>query len=151
MLRESEATNGREPAATRASAAGGKPLLIGVGVLLALDLLGGVLAIRTDLNRPRDAWGSGAVLAAPWPMMAAQGALAAVAGGTGRRSTIAAALLATACLVSGISGFFDGQLGRKGLPPQLIAFQLLLVAATLAVGGLAAAHALRAARTGRRS
>lgn len=127
----------------------GRAVPIGVGALLALDLAGGVLAVRSGINRPRDAWGSRAVLAAPWPMMAAQGALAVASRGTGRRSTVAAALLALACLVSGVSGFFDGQLGRRGLPRPLVAFQALLVTATLAVGVLAAVTSIRSARRGR--
>ena len=114
----------------------GGPLIPAVSGLLVLDLVGGVLAIREGVNRAADAWGSRAVLAAPLPMMLAQAALAVAGRGGGRRRMIASGLLAAACLISGMSGFFDGQLGRKGLP------------ATLTAGGLAAADAIRSARTG---
>jgi hypothetical protein len=60
-----------------------------------------------------------------------------------RRGSAAAGGLAAACLISGISGFFDGQLGRTGLAPPLVAFQWTLVATTLAVGGLAVDRARR--------
>ncbi len=55
-------------------------------------------------------------------------------------------LLAVACAISGVSGFFDGQFARDDLGKSLVAFQWLFVVSTLAVGGVAAATALRFAR-----
>jgi hypothetical protein len=123
---------------------GGQQLLIGVGVLLGLDVVGGLLAIANDVNTPAEAWSSKATLAAPVPMIAAQAVLAgAAAYWPDRRGAAAAGVLATACVVSGVSGFFDGQFGRLGLPRPLIAFQAALVGATFGVGGLAIARAVR--------
>jgi hypothetical protein len=76
-------------------------------------------------------------------MMAGQALLAlAATRWPDRRGATAAGLLATASLISGISGFFDGQFARPDLPAPLIGFQCLLVAATLTVSGLAIAHLL---------
>ncbi len=125
----------------------GRELAVGVSALLALDLIGGAVAVRSGVNRPSEAWSGKATLAAPLPMMAAQSVLAVAA--IRRRGRIAAAasgLLAVACAVSGVSGFFDGQLGRRGLPALLVGFQVLLVAATLVVGVLAAARSIRLLR-----
>ena len=119
----------------------------GVGALLALDVLGGVLAIAADVNTPATAWSSKATLAAPLPMMAAQALLAvATIKWTDRKGAVAAGALAAACLVSGISGFFDGQLAKPGLGPWLVGFQWILVAATVGVGGLAVHRLLRITR-----
>jgi hypothetical protein len=127
--------------------ASGRALMIGVGGLLALDLVGGLLAVANKLNTPAEAWSSKATLAAPAPMMIPQALLAgAAAHWNGRRGAAAAGLLAVACLVSGTSGFFDGQLGRKDLRPALFGFQVVLIAGTLTVGGLAAARLLRLVR-----
>ncbi len=125
----------------------GRHLIVGVSALLALDAVGGGLAIATKANTPAEAWSGKAVLAAPLPMMAAQAGLAVLAvRSRGRAGGIAAALLALACAVSGISGFFDGQLGRRGLTAPLVAFQVVLVLATLIVGALAAARSVRSLR-----
>ena len=51
-----------------------------------------------------------------------------------------------ACAISGVSGFFDGQFARDDLGKSLVALQWLFVVSTLAVGGVAAATALRFAR-----
>jgi hypothetical protein len=127
--------------------ASGRALMIGVGGLLALDLVGGLLAVANKLNTPSEAWSSKATLAAPAPMMIPQALLAgASAHWNGRRGAAAAGLLAVACLVSATSGFFDGQLGRKDLPPALFGFQLVLLASTMTVGELAAARLLRLVR-----
>jgi len=112
-------------------------LRTGVAGLLALDLVGGGLAVATGWNTATRAWSGDAVLAAPLPMMAAQTGLAVAAGRDGRSGAVAAGLLAGACLVSAVSGFFDGQFARHGLPGPLVAFQVTLVTATLAVGALA--------------
>ncbi len=106
-----------------------------VGLLLATDLVGGLLAVASDVNTWGEAWGSKALLAAPLPMIAAQVALTWLA--VRRRSRVAAGLLATACLVSVASGFFDGGLGNDELTTGLAAYQALLLTVTGAVGVLA--------------
>ena len=119
-------------------------LLAGVGGLVVLDVIGGVVAVAADVNTPGEAWGSRALLAAPWPMIAGQVALAAGAdrlAGTPRRVT--AGLLSAACLVSTASGFFDGGLGNDKVPPMLAPLQWTLVGATAVVGVLAGRVALR--------
>lgn len=106
-----------------------------VGLLLATDLVGGLLAVASDVNTWGEAWGSEALLAAPLPMIAVQVALTWLA--VRRRSRVAAGLLATACLVSVASGFFDGGLGNDELTAGLAAYQALLLTVTGAVGVLA--------------
>ena len=123
-------------------------LVIGVVVLLLVDLVGGLLAIANDVNTPGEAWSGKATLAAPVPMMIAQAVLAGVAARwRATPATVAAGLLALACLVSGISGFFDGQLGKDGLAGWLVGFQVLLVTTTLVVGALAVHRTVRLLRT----
>jgi hypothetical protein len=60
-------------------------------------------------------------------------------------------LLAAACLVSVVSGFFDGGLGHDSLSPALVAYQVLLLTVTGVVGVLAAARARDVFRTARPS
>ena len=123
---------------------GARALGLATAGLLAVDGLGGGLAVVTGWNAPADAWGSRAVAAAPIPMMAGQVALAAAAvRWPGRRGAVAAGLLAGACGLSALSGFFDGQFGRQGLPRVLRGVQVLLVASTLGVGALAVVRARR--------
>ena len=109
-----------------------------VGVLLGTDLVGGLLAVGSDVNTWGGAWGSKALLAAPLPMIAVQVLLTwATVRGRGRGALVAAGLLATACLVSVVSGFFDGGLGNDELTSGLAAYQALLLTVTGAVGVLA--------------
>jgi hypothetical protein len=122
-------------------------LVQAVGVLLVTDVAGGLLAVAADVNTWSEAWGGKALLAAPLPMIAVQVLLTWVAvRRQGRGAVIAAGLLATACLVSVASGFFDGGLGNDALSPGLAAFQVLLLAVTGAVGVLALLRATEAAR-----
>jgi hypothetical protein len=119
--------------------------------LLAVDGLGGSLAVASGWNTAAEAWGSRAVAAAPVPMMAAQIALAAAAvRWPGRRGAVAAGVLAGVCGISGLSGFFDGQFGKHGLPRTLLAVQVMLVASTLGVAALAVVRARRLLRAGER-
>jgi hypothetical protein len=122
-------------------------LVQAVGVLLVTDVAGGLLAVAADVNTWSEAWGGKALLAAPLPMIAVQVLLTWVAvRSQGRGAVVAAGLLATACLVSVASGFFDGGLGNDALSPGLAAFQVLLLAVTGAVGVLALLRAIEAAR-----
>jgi hypothetical protein len=119
-------------------------LLVGVAGLVLVDVVGGVVAIGTDINSPAEAWGSAALLAAPWPMVLAQVATAGAAyRWRDRRGATAAGLLSLACLVSAASGFFDGGLGNSEVPDSAVPLQWLLVGATAVVGVLAARVARR--------
>ena len=122
-------------------------LALAVGVLLLTDLAGGLLAVASDVNTWDEAWGGKALLAAPLPMVAVQVLLTWLAvRRQGRVAVAAAGLLATACLVSVVSGFFDGGLGNDALSPGLATFQVLLLTVTGTVGVLAMLRAREAAR-----
>ena len=124
-----------------------RSLRIAMVVLLATDLAGGLLAVRAGVNTWAEAWGPEALLAAPVPMIVAQLLLVWLATRrAGRLAIVAASLVATACLVSVVSGFFDGGLGNAELSPGLAAFQYFLLAVTTSVGLLAVARAVSLAR-----
>ena len=128
----------------------GRPVLLGTVALIAIDIIGGVLAVSSGVNTWGEAWGSRALLAAPLPMMVAQLVLAWVAARNLRPPVglVAAIVLALACLVSAISGFFDGALANDELSGGLVTWQVFLLTATAVVGVLAIARAreLRRAR-----
>ena len=127
-----------------------RPLRVAMAVLLATDIVGGLLAVRADVNSWGEAWGPEALLAAPVPTIIAQLVLVWLATRrAGRVAIVAASLLAAACLVSVVSGFFDGGLGNAELSPGLAAFQYFLLAVTTAVGLLAVGRAVTLVR-GRR-
>jgi hypothetical protein len=116
-------------------------LVSGVAALVLVDLVGGVLAVAADVNTWAEAWGGKALLAAPAPMIAVQLLLTWVAvTRRGRAATIAAGVLALACLVSVVSGFFDGGLANDSLDGPLVAFQVFLLLVTGVVGVLAVAR-----------
>ncbi len=118
-----------------------------VAVLVGLDAVGGAVAVVDGINPPRDAWGSRARLAAPWPMIVAQVALAVLAGRA--RPAVArgaAGTLGLACLVSAVSGFVDGGLAAHGLARRHVAFQVVLVGWTALTGLLAVARAAAVTR-----
>ena len=115
-----------------------RPLVISVAALVATDLVGGMLAVDAGVNDWGEAWSSEALLAAPLPMIGAQLVLTWLAvRRASRGAAIAAGLLAVACFVSVISGFFDGGLANDDLTPGLVAYQALLLLVTAAVGSLA--------------
>jgi hypothetical protein len=122
-------------------------LRLAMAVLLVTDLVGGLLAVREGVNTWGEAWGPEALLAAPVPMILAQVLLVWLATRrAGRGAAVAAGLLATACLVSVVSGFFDGGLGNAKLSTGLAAYQYFLLAVTTAVGALAIRRAVAAVR-----
>lgn len=125
----------------------GGTLRLAMAVLLATDLVGGLLAVRAGVNTWGEAWGPEALLAAPVPMIVAQLLLVWLATRRlGRGAAVAAGLLATACLVSVVSGFFDGGLGNEELTAGLAGYQYFLLAVTTAVGALAIRRAVAALR-----
>ena len=138
--RSRDAADERTPTVVRS-------LRIAMVVLLATDLAGGLLAVRAGVNTWAEAWGPEALLAAPVPMIVAQLLLVWLATRrAGRLAVVAAGLVATACLVSVVSGFFDGGLGNAELSPGLAAFQYFLLAVTTSVGLLAVARAVSLVR-----
>ena len=111
-----------------------------------MDLAGGLWAALSGVNSWSDAWGGRALLAAPLPMIAGQTVLTWWSvRGRSSRAAVPAGLLAVGCLVSLLSGFFDGGLGHAGLRPGMAAYQVLLLVVTGAVGALAAARAAQLA------
>lgn len=127
-------------------------LRIAMAVLLATDLVGGLLAVRAGVNTWGEAWGPEALLAAPVPMILAQLLLVWLGTrGRGWAAIAAAGLLAAACLVSVVSGFFDGGLGNAELTPGLAAFQYFLLAVTTSVGVLALGRLVSLVRLGGRA
>jgi hypothetical protein len=109
-------------------------------VLIGSSLLGGVASVLAGTNTWANAWTADATLAAPWPMLVVQ--TAATWAAIQRRRAVAlagSALLGLTAAVAGISGFFDGQLGRADLGAGMVAGQVcyLVVAwATVLVAGL---------------
>ena len=119
-----------------------RQLVIGMVALVVTDLAGGVLAIAAGVNTPTEAWGSRALLAAPAPMIAVQMLFTWLSVRRDRCwAALPAGLLSTACLVSVVSGFFDGGLGNDHLSGPLVGVQVLLLTVTGLVGLLAAARA----------
>ena len=117
----------------------GRRLLVATVILAAVDAIGGLLAVASDVNTWGEAWGSQALLAAPLPMVAAQLVLAWLAARNARPpvGVVAAVVLALACLVSAISGFFDGGLANEELSGGLVVWQVFLLTVTAVVGFLA--------------
>jgi hypothetical protein len=121
----------------------GRSLVVALGVLLVVDLIGGLLAVGSGVNTWSEAWGGQALLAAPLPMIALQVLLVVLAVRLhGRGAAVAAGLLALACAVSVASGFFDGGLGNDELTPALSAYQVFLLLVTGVVGVLAGRQAV---------
>lgn len=123
----------------------GRRLVVAVAFLIALDGVGGTIAIVTGVNTFAEAWNSTARLAAPWPMMVVQVALTWVAvTRSGMVAILASVLLAIACFVSFISGFFDGAYASEELAAGHILFQVVLISWTAVVGVIAALRAREA-------
>src|SRR6478672_7948550 len=109
--------------ASRPGTRTGRRLVLAMGVLLLTDLVGGLLAVAAGVNSWTEAWGGKALLAAPVPMVVAQLLLTWLSVRTSSRwSALPAGLLAAACLVSVVSGFFDGGIGNDRLSPALAVF-----------------------------
>lgn len=125
------------------STGSGWPLLLGTVALIVIDVFGGVIAVSSGVNTWGDAWSSQALLAAPLPMMVAQLVLAWLAARNVRPpiGLVAAIVLALACLVSAVSGFFDGGLANDELSGGLVAWQVFLLTVTAGVGLLAISRA----------
>ena len=115
--------------------------------LIGGSLVGGVVSVVTGVNTWANAWTAEATLAAPWPMLLLQAA--ATAAAVQRRRGVAmvgSGVLAATAVVSGISGFFDGQLGREDLGGGHVAGQIVFVTIAWATAAVAAARLWRLRR-----
>jgi hypothetical protein len=93
--------------------------------LVASSLAGGALSVFSGTNTWGDAWTAEATLAAPWPMLLLQATSTVAAVQSRRRHAIlGSGLLAVTAGVAGVSGFFDGQLGRPDLSAGYVAAQV---------------------------
>jgi hypothetical protein len=113
-------------------------------VLVGSSLVGGVASVLAGSNTWANAWTADATLAAPWPMLLAQ--TAATCAAVQRRRSVALAgsvVLGLTAAVAGISGFFDGQLGRSDLSTWQVAGQVCYVTVACGAAGVAG---LRVAR-----
>ena len=103
--------------------------------LVAASLVGGAVSVLAGVNAWSTAWTSQATLAAPWPMLVVQsGATVAAVQAQRWPAVIGSALLGLSAALSGISGFFDGQLARPDLGAGYVTVQVgYVVVAGLAV------------------
>ena len=111
-----------------------RALAVAASALVAASAVGGAVSVALGENTWSDAWTAEATLAAPWPMLLVQAASAAAAVRGGRRTALAGSVvLGLAAALTGVSGFFDGQLGKEGLGPGYVAMQLVFVVLAAAV------------------
>jgi hypothetical protein len=119
--------------------------------LVGSSIVGGVVSVLAGTNTWSDAWTAKATLAAPWPMLLLQTAATLAAISPRRALSLGGtALLSLTAAVAGISGFFDGQLGRSDLSTWYVAVQIgyVLVAwATVVVAAMYLRSLLRGRRT----
>ena len=118
------------------------------GALVAASLVGGAVSVVAGVNSWSTAWTSQATLAAPWPMLLVQScATVAAVRSQPRPARIGSGLLLVSAALSGVSGFFDGQLARPDLGAGYVTAQVgYVVVAWLAVA--CAANRLWAVREG---
>jgi hypothetical protein len=111
----------RNDGSARATGVAGAALICG-------SLVGGVASVMAGTNIWANAWTADATLAAPWPMLVVQ--TAATCAAIQRRHSVArvgSVLLGVTAAVAGVSGFFDGQLGRADLSTWQVAAQVCYV------------------------
>ena len=115
--------------------------------LIGASLVGGVNSVATGVNTWANAWTAEATLAARWPMLRLQAA-ATVAAVQRRRvvAMVGSGLLAATALVSGMPGFFDGQVGRADLGTGHVVGQILFVTVAWATVGIAIVRLRRLAQ-----
>ncbi|GIH02720.1 hypothetical protein Rhe02_07870 [Rhizocola hellebori] len=117
-------------------------------VLFALDVIGGFLAVVSGVATWGEAWGFDTKFTVPLPVAAVQLGLAWLASRNTRprAALIAAILLGVFCLISLLSGLFDGDLTHEVVPsgyPGGVTWGIVLLVATAIVGVLAFARARR--------
>jgi hypothetical protein len=117
-------------------------------VLVGSSVLGGAASVLVGSNTWANAWTAEATLAAPWPMLLVQTA-ATYAAVQPRRSLAQAGsvLLGLTAAVAGVSGFFDGQLGRADLSTWHVAGQVCYVVVACGTAVIAAVRVWRLRRS----
>lgn len=129
------------------SVASGRVLILSMLVLVVCDVIGGFLAVASGVNTWDETWGFNTDSTVPLPVGAAQLVLAWLAARNVRPPVglIAAVLLSAFCLISVISGLFDGDLinnvASAGLISWGVVWGVVLLSVTAAVGLLAAVRA----------
>src|SRR5688572_10287534 len=117
------------------------PLVLALLGLLLLDVAGAAWAVSSGVNSAAEAFSSSAKMAAPWPMILFQVLMTVAAWRAAKKWAMTAlVLLAVACLISAISGFFDGGLSAAGLSRSQVTLQYVLVSWTAVVGVFALAR-----------
>lgn len=125
----------------------GRALLLAMLGLLVCDVVGGFLALAAGASSFSEAWGFDTHYTVPLPIGVAQLALAWLAARNARPpiGLIAAVILSVFCLISLLSGLFDGDLihnvASDGALSLGVAWAVVLLAVTAAVGLLAAIRA----------
>ncbi|WP_141854027.1 hypothetical protein [Kribbella jejuensis] len=115
-------------------------------VLIVCDVIGGFV-VASGVNTGDEAWGFNAKSTVPLPIGAAQLVLAWLAARNARPPVglVAAVVLSVFCLISFLSGLFDGDLfhtvASAGLISWAVGWGVLLLLVTAAVGLLASARA----------
>jgi hypothetical protein len=126
--------------------ASGRRLIVAMVVLFVCDVIGGFLAVASGVATWGEAWGFDTKFTVPLPVAAAQLVLAWLAARNVRPPVglVAAVLLSAFCLISLLSGLFDGDLTNEvasaGFPGG-VAWGVVLLSVTAVVGLLAAARA----------
>jgi len=93
--------------------------------LVGSSLVGGVVSIVSGVNTLASAWTGRATLAAPWPMLVVQvAATVAATRASPWTARAGSAVLGLSAALAGISGFFDGQLGRPDLGTGYVVAQV---------------------------
>ena len=116
-------------------------------VLFVCDVIGGFIGVAGGVNTWGDAWGFDTRSTVPLPVGAVQLVLAWLAARNVRPPTglVAAVLLCAFCLISLLSGMFDGDLtgsaASSGWGSPGVLWGIVLLAVTGVVGFLAAARA----------
>jgi hypothetical protein len=129
------------------SVASGQALIRSMLVLVACDVIGGLLGVVSGAETWARAWGFNTESTVPLPVGATQLVLAWMAARNVRPplGRIAAVLLSAFCLISLIFGSFDGDLINNvesdGLVSSGIVWGVVLLLVTAVVGLLAAARA----------
>jgi hypothetical protein len=126
--------------------ASGRRLIVAMLVLIVCDVIGGSLAVATDVNTWGEAWGFDTNFTVPLPVGAAQLVLAWLAARNVRPPVglLAAVLLSAFCLISLMFGLFDGDLTNKvasSAGPWGVVWGVVLLSVTAVVGLLAALRA----------
>src|SRR3954471_8197061 len=124
----------------------GRRLLVAMIVLFVCDVVGGLLAVVSDIATWQEAWGFDTTFTVPLPVGAVQLLLAWLAARNVRPPVgrVAAVLLSAFCLISLLFGLFDGDLTREVASsggPWGVVWGVVLLSVTAVVGLLAAVRA----------